>query len=75
MEPYHQHYITLPYLGFEPGTIGFQVGNATAWAIEVGWVTAGSRTKNLEIPNSYSLIQRFNAEWLQFTKKVLKDST
>jgi hypothetical protein len=29
-------YITLPYPGFEPGTFGFQVGNATNWAIEVG---------------------------------------
>jgi hypothetical protein len=27
-------YITLPYLGFEPGTFGFQVGNATYHKIE-----------------------------------------
>jgi hypothetical protein len=27
---------TLPYPGFKPGTFGFQVGNATNWAIEVG---------------------------------------
>jgi hypothetical protein len=26
---------TLTYPGFEPGTFGFQVGNATNWAIEV----------------------------------------
>jgi hypothetical protein len=26
---------TLTYPGFEPGTFGFQVGNATNWTIEV----------------------------------------
>jgi hypothetical protein len=26
---------TMTYLGFEPGTFGYQVGNATNWTIEV----------------------------------------
>jgi hypothetical protein len=28
----------LTYPGFEPGTLGFQVGNATNWTIEVVWI-------------------------------------